>query len=313
MIDDDVLVHDVLAHVFLRSRTRRGLSPILVPAGLLLLPCGTAEGLDKVRDELLDALGRRIAYLRLAVAMQFAGVALAWIGVVLSHGRAVTIGGICLALAGSLLNLTRNDRLHSVDLEIERQWRTFSGGLLELARLRMAISPYSFAESAASGRSVQVILRSRRQELGGEVVAALLPLTEAGIGSREFASQEWLSQRVEELARVDAAGRESARSIARGFDALHATLLAITLVISIMTIARVVPQAALASAALVIILASRPGHLSAAQLLPGDKREPIAAWVAGQGDIPAATELLADDLGSLFRSEVAVVRRVWQR
>ncbi|HUK67316.1 MAG TPA: hypothetical protein VLW50_00925 [Streptosporangiaceae bacterium] len=302
----------IIDFVLSRSRTARGLVPLLVPAGLLLLPRGTAAGLDALRDQLLMDVRRRASYLHIGTILQIVGLVVAWIGVVVPHGRPVTIGGICVTLAGALLDLTGGDRLHVIGSTIEDHWGKYRHGLLEFATLRLAISPYSYAETSASGMSARQILESRRGLVGDDVIAALLPSVSASY-QQDFGSAEWLSMRIGELNEIDHSARQRAIGTGRRFDVVYAALLVLILVVAVLSFTKVVPEAALATAALVVVLASRPGHLAAVPLMTAGQGEPIGAWIARRDSALQASSTSAEDLASLFTAEVAVGRGLLHR
>jgi hypothetical protein len=299
----------VIGFVLSRSRARRGLIPVLVPAGLLLLSPGIVNGLDNFRDQLLAQVGRRTSYLRRAMGVQITGVVVAWIGLALPYGRTVTIVGICVTLAGMLLSLTGADRLHSIESKIEELWGRYREGLLEFALLRLAISPYSYTETSASGRSVHEIMESRRRLLKDEVIRALLPCANSYSGA-DFDNTEWIVARARGLNELDCEARRQAVGVGRRFDAAYAILLALILLVAILSATKVVPEAALATAALVIVLVGRPGHLATAPLIAAGQGEQIGAWIDRRERVLQADGPTAEDLASLVTAEVAIARQV---
>src|SRR5947209_6633892 len=129
----------------------RSVWPVRVPYIAVWPPIVETSPLWALRDELLTTIKRRVTYRRIAIAAQLAGLCAAWIGVILSKGRALTLIGVGVTLVGAALTFIDKDRLANIDSRIEQLLREYRAATIEWLCICLEIGPYTYANTSAAG------------------------------------------------------------------------------------------------------------------------------------------------------------------
>jgi hypothetical protein len=240
----------------------RSVLPVRVPYIAVWPPIVETSPLWALRDELLTTIKRRVTYRRIAIAAQLAGLCAAWIGVILSKGRALTLIGVGVTLVGAALTFIDKDRLANIDSRIEQLLREYRAATIEWLCICLEIGPYTYANTSAAGIAKLDILNDRHNVLSPSVVDALSGWLRSVSEDGAPPSQYWstLSKNLNELQMIDEVGQRRERHVWLAFDAARILLLLLVFTTAIAIPTLGVPDAAMATLATFITLGARSAN-----------------------------------------------------
>lgn len=245
-----------------RSGLTRSAFSVHMPYITVWPPIAETSPLWKLRDDLLTTIKRRVAYRRLVVAAQLAGLCTAWIGVVVPQGGVLTLIGVAVTLVGTVLAFIDKDRLANIDSRIEQLLKEYRAATVEWLYIRLELGPYAYSNTSAANVTKSDVLTDRRNMLTSNVVETLSGWLRSVSEDAGSPSGYWstLSKNLGELQIVDGVGRRRERRLLQTFDTVRILLLALTLTAAIAIPALGVPDAVMATLATLITLSARSAN-----------------------------------------------------
>jgi hypothetical protein len=245
-----------------KSGLARSVLPVRVPYIAVWPPIAETSPLWALRNDLLTAIKRRVTYRRLVIATQLAGLCVAWIGVILSKGRPLTLVGVGVTLVGAILTFVDKDRLASIDSQIEQLLKEYRAAMIEWLYICLEIGPYAYANTSAAGVTKLDVLSDRRNVLKPGAVDALSGWLRSVSEDGGRPSQHWsiLSNNLGELQMIDEVGQRRERHLWLTFDTARIFVLILALVAAIAIPTLGVPDVVMATLATFIIIGARSAN-----------------------------------------------------